>query len=494
MSDIGIPPFDYVVFGGTGDLALRKLIPALYQRDRDGQCPDSARVIGVSRTKSSSADFAAIVRDALRQHLKPEEFEPAVWERFSARLAYVPLDALGDDDWPALVSILNEAPERIRVFYLATSPDLFGMICGKLQAFGLATAQSRVVLEKPLGHDLVSAQDINNQVAKVFTEHQIFRIDHYLGKETVQNLLALRFANSLFEPLWNNSWIDHVQITVAETIGTEGRASYYEKSGALRDMVQNHLLQLLCLIAMEPPQAVDKEAIRDEKLKVLRALKTIGMDNVATHTVRGQYRAGVAEGAAVCGYLNEAGVAPNSTTETFAGLKIEIENWRWAGVPFYLRTGKRLPERVSEVIVQFRQIPHRIFPDTAGPLLPNRLVIRLQPNESIRLHLMTKEPGPGGLHLREAPLNLSFAETFKKRFPDAYERLLFDVVRGNSALFMRRDEIEAAWMWTDQILEAWARERTRPKSYTAGTWGPSAAVALIERDGRTWNDDVAEPI
>jgi glucose-6-phosphate 1-dehydrogenase len=492
VADIRVDLFDYVVFGGTGDLSLRKLLPSLYHRDRDGQLPEGARIIAVSRAHKSPAEFKAMVHEALTRYLEPKYFDPAIWERFAARLGYVALDVIKDTDWSDLAVPLHEAPERIRVFYLATSPELFGTICQRLHRAGLVTPQARVVLEKPIGHDLVSARQINAEVAAVFSEPQIFRIDHYLGKETVQNLLALRFANSMFEPLWNSTWIDHVQITVAETIGTEGRAGYYEQSGALRDMVQNHLLQLLCLIAMEPPHMVDKESIRDEKLKVLRALGPIGPEEIATRTVRGQYRAGAAQGVAVRSYLAEDGVAPDSATETFVCLKVDVRNWRWAGVPFYLRTGKRLQERLSEVVIQFRPVPHGIFPASAGHITANRLVIRLQPNESVRLHLMTKEPGPGGIHLREAALNLSLAERFKQRFPDAYERLLMDVVRANATLFMRRDEIEAAWMWTDKILQAWSARDEPPKPYTAGSWGPSASVALIERDGRTWHDEPAD--
>ncbi|HVJ54742.1 MAG TPA: glucose-6-phosphate dehydrogenase [Aliidongia sp.] len=488
MVNLRAEPFDCVVFGGTGDLALRKLLPALYHRDRDGQLPDEARIIGVSRARRSTEDFIDTVQGGLERHLAPGEFEPGVWQRFAARLRYVPIDVVESRDWSELATLLGEAPERIRVFYLATSPDLFGTICHRLHEAGVTSAESRVVLEKPIGHDLASARRINDEVASVFSEPQIFRIDHYLGKETVQNLLALRFANTLFEPLWNSNWIDHVQITVAETIGTEGRAGYYEGAGALRDMIQNHLLQLLCLIAMEPPQAVEKEAIRDEKLKVLRALGPIRAEDAAARIVRGQYRAGAVRGEAVKGYLEEAGVDPDSRTETFVCLKVDVRNWRWAGVPFYLRTGKRLPERHSEVVVYFRPVRHDIFPGGSGEMTPNRLVIQLQPDESIRLHLMAKEPGPGGIRLKEAPLNLSFAETFRQRFPDAYERLLMDVVRANGTLFMRRDEVETAWQWTEQVLNAWNEKGDRPKPYTAGSWGPSAAIALIERDGRTWHE------
>jgi glucose-6-phosphate 1-dehydrogenase len=322
----------------------------------------------------------------------------------------------------------------------------------------------------------------------VFAEDQVFRIDHYLGKESVQNLLALRFANSMFEPLWSAAHIDHVQITVSESIGVEGRGGYYDRSGALRDMLQNHILQLLCLVAMEPPAALDAESVRDEKLKALKALRPIVDGEVATKTVRGQYRAGASGGTAVKGYLEEL-EDPSSRTETFVVVKAEIANWRWAGVPFYLRTGKRLPTRVSEIVIQFRAVPHSIFPASAGKISPNRLVVRLQPDEGIQLYLISKDPGPGGMRLREAPLDISFAEAFQVRYPDAYERLLMDVVRGNATLFMRRDEVEAAWHWVEPILRGWAASDEAPKPYIAGSWGPAAAIALIERDGRTWFED-----
>ncbi|MGA7268405.1 MAG: glucose-6-phosphate dehydrogenase, partial [Aestuariivirga sp.] len=353
---------------------------------------------------------------------------------------------------------------------------------------GLVTPQTRVVIEKPLGKSGASARAVNDAIGKVFSEPQIYRIDHYLGKETVQNLMALRFANALFEPVWNSAHIDHVQITVAETLGVEGRAGYYDTAGALRDMVQNHILQLLCLVAMEPPASAAANDLRDEKLKVLKALRPIMGDAVAQLTVRGHYRAGASDGGAVKGYLEELG-STTSKTETFVAIKAEIENWRWAGVPFYLRTGKRLPSRVSEIVVTFKPVPHSIFGTAAGPVMSNRLVLRLQPDEGVKLWLMIKDPGPGGMRLSHVPLDMTFAEAFDVRNPDAYERLLMDVVRGSQTLFMRRDEVEAAWAWIDPILEAWAASPDLPKPYTAGTWGPSAAVALIERDGRTWYED-----
>jgi glucose-6-phosphate 1-dehydrogenase len=483
--------FDYLVFGGTGDLSLRKLLPSLYLRDKAGQFTPESRIIALSRSHLDTGEYRAKAEEALHLHLPAREFDDEAWSRFRDRLSYAYVDATSDDGWGSLTGHLDGRDDVIRVFYLATSPSLFGPISERLRSNGLVTPKSRVVLEKPIGHDLESARRINDEVGSVFAEEQIYRIDHYLGKETVQNLLALRFANSLFEPLWNSNHIDHVQITVAETVGVESRGGYYDTSGALRDMVQNHLMQLVCLVGMEPPVSLDKEAVRDEKIKVLRSLQPIGVENISTTTVRGQYRAGAVGGVAVRGYLEEDGIGSDSLTETFVALKAEVQNWRWSGVPFYLRTGKRMQEKVSEIVIQFRPIPHSIFPREAGETTPNRLVVRLQPDEAIGLHLIAKEPGPGGMRLQEVPLNLSFAQTFKNRFPDAYERLLMDVVRGNPTLFMRRDEVEAAWIWVERILDAWAARSERPKPYIAGTSGPSQAIALIERDGRTWHDDPA---
>jgi glucose-6-phosphate 1-dehydrogenase len=488
---IPVDPFDLVVFGGTGDLALRKLLPALYYRDQDRQLSDESRIIGVARRSIGRETYRQNVETALRSYLPVNDIEDGCLERLLGRLDYVSLDATGVDGWAELAAKLAGADDRVRVFYLATAPDLFGPICRNVATAELVTPTARVVLEKPIGHDLASARAINDVVGAVFPEERIFRIDHYLGKETVQNLMALRFANSLFEPLWNSSAIDHVQITVAESLGVEGRGDYYDKAGALRDVVQNHMLQLLCLAAIEPPASLAADAVRDEKLKVLRALKPIEGRDVNLKTVRGQYRAGAIDGTPVRGYVEEIAGAGATNTETFVVLKVEIQNWRWAGVPFYLRTGKRLPVRASEIVVNYRAVPHSIFEPGAGTIAPNRLIVRLQPNEGIKLFLTTKEPGPGGMRLREAPLNLSFAETFKVRYPDAYERLLMDVVRGNPTLFMRRDEVEAAWTWVEPILDDWRQRNEPPKPYPAGSWGPSAAIALIERDGRTWYEDAA---
>jgi len=483
---IQVDPFDLVVFGATGDLARRKLLPALFQRDNAGQLPDSARILGAARSSMHADEYRAQAAKAIA---KDAAQYPEAAARFLARLDYLALDAAKDDGWNDLAAKLAAAPDRIRVFYLATSPELFGPLCARIRAHDMASAESRVVLEKPIGKNLESSRAVNDAVGCVFPETEIYRIDHYLGKETVQNLMALRFANALFEPLWKAAHIDHVQITTSESLGVEGRAGYYDTAGAMRDMVQNHLLQLLCLVAMEPPGQLTADAVRDEKLKVLKALKPIPHRHFDTAVVRGQYRAGVADGATVPGYAEELG-GP-SGTETFVALRAEIANWRWAGVPFYLRTGKRLPARLSEIVVAFRPIPHSAFSDRAGTIHSNHLVIRLQPDEGVKLWLMIKDPGPGGMRLKQVSLDMSFAEAFGVRNPDAYERLLMDVVRGDQTLFMRRDEVEAAWTWIDPIMDAWRESEDKPKPYAAGTWGPSASVALIERDGRTWHEDAS---
>jgi glucose-6-phosphate 1-dehydrogenase len=485
---IAVDPFDFVVFGGAGDLAYRKLLPSLYERHIDGQIPTVTRIIGVSRRQMSDADYREATRRALADHAPGGTGDEAVMETFLNRLHFVSVDATAEAGWDDLAKMLKEAPERIRAFYLAVAPELFGTICAKIGAKGLITPRTRVIIEKPIGHDLKSAREVNDLVGKVFDESQIYRIDHYLGKETVQNLMALRFGNALFEPLWNSAHIDHVQITAAESIGAGGREAYYDQAGALRDMVQNHMMQLLCLVAMEPPTRMDADAVRDEKIKVLRALKPIDYTNAGHLVVRGQYRSGVNAEGASASYTDDIG-NPNSTTETFVAIKAEIENWRWAGVPFYLRTGKRLPIRQSEIVLTFRNIPHSIFEPDVGAIESNRLVLRIQPDEGVKLWLMIKDPGPGGMRLRYVPLDMSFAEAFGIRSPDAYERLILDVIRGNQTLFMRRDEVEAAWSWIDPIADAWSSTSEGPKPYPAGTWGPTAAISLIERDGHTWHDD-----
>lgn len=486
---IPVDPFDYVIFGATGDLSMRKIFPAFFHRYLDGQIPPGCRFIGASRTEESSDDFRQAVKEALEKFIQQADYDASQMDSFLTLIHYCSVDAKSDRGWADLKRLLGDNAQDIRAFYLAVAPQLFGDMCKRIGDAGLVTPSCRVVVEKPIGKDLASAQVINRQLQAVFQESQIYRIDHYLGKETVQNLMALRFANSLFEPLWNSAHIDHVQITVAESLGVEGRAGYYDRSGAMRDMIQNHLLQLLCFVAMEPPESSAANSVRDEKLKVLKALKTIDETNFESLTVRGQYRAGASVSGPVSGYLEELG-DDTSDTETFVAIKAEIANWRWAGVPFYLRTGKRLAARVSELQVVFKHIPHSIFEASAGQIASNRLSIRLQPDEGVKLWIMIKDPGPGGMRLAHLPLDMSFAQSFKARNPDAYERLLLDVVRGNQTLFVRGDEVEAAWTWVDPILAAWQANPQLPKGYTSGTWGPSAAVALIERDQRTWHDDI----
>jgi len=448
-----VEEFDLIIMGGTGDLAMRKLLPALYHRHSDGQFTGQSRIIAAGRTAYSRKKYLDVVRNALKDGLAADDFDAASWKSFAARIEYLQVDAHEHDKWDGLVKMLKGRENRVRVVYLATAPGLFGEFAKGFRANGLVTRDSRIVLEKPVGHDLGSAAAINDAVGKCFAENQIYRIDHYLGKETVQNLLALRFGNSLFEPLWNRSTVDHVQVTVAEDLGVGNRIEFYEKIGALRDMVQNHIVQLLCLIAMEPPSSLHHDAVRDEKIKVLRALRAMDTDTVRANTVRGRYAAGAIDGKAVPGYEEELGSA-DSDTETFVAIKAEIDNWRWSNVPFYLRTGKRLWGKHSEIMVEFKDVPHSIFPEQKYNVQPNRLTIRLQPDEGVRLSLMAKEPGPGGFDLRPVSLDLSFEETFGVRYPDAYERLLMEVLRGNPALFMRRDEVEAAWKWIDGIIAA----------------------------------------
>ena len=487
---VKVEPFDLVVFGGTGDLAYRKLYPALFNREKSEEFSEPTRIISVSRRRLEANAFRGAVKSALVKFGALDDHAGAAADRFLSRLHHVAADAATDSGWAELKSMLG-LDERIRAFYLATSPELFIPLVKRIGSEGLATRRSRIIVEKPIGRDGASAAAVNDAIGSVFLEGNIFRIDHYLGKESVQNLMALRFANVLLEPLWNNAHVDHVQITVTETLGVEGRGDYYDASGAIRDMVQNHMTQLLCLVAMEPPNSLDADSLRDEKLKVLKALQPIDESNVATLTVRGQYRAGFADGGPVPGYLQDIG-REHSDTETFVALKVGIANWRWAGVPFYLRTGKRLPQRFSEIVVGFRRLPHVIFENLADGIPANRLVIRVQPDEGIKLWMMAKEPGPGAVRLQHVPLDMSFAEAFGGRSADAYERLLMDALRGNAALFMRRDEVEAAWKFIDPIREAWTQLREPPRPYAAGTWGPNASVALIERDGRTWNEEYDE--
>jgi glucose-6-phosphate 1-dehydrogenase len=425
--------------------------------------------------------FAKLVRDILDK--RTDGVDEAVWERFKDRLDYCVADVTTA---AGLQPVAERIGEASTIFYLALSPNLYGAVCKALDQAGLACGDCRIVLEKPIGHDLESSKAVNAEVAQVFEERRVFRIDHYLGKETVQNLVALRFANTLFEPLWNNLAIDHVQITVAETEGVGDRWRYYDDYGALRDMVQNHMLQLLCLVAMEPPPDAGPDSIRDEKVKVLKSLKPFARASAQQLSVRGQYRAGVVEGRQVPGYLEEKG-GP-SDTETFVALRADVDNWRWAGVPFYLRTGKRLPERRTQIVIQFKALPHSIFGERAEEdLIANRLVIDLQPDEDISLLLMNRRPGLAGNRLQALPLSLSLDDGGRRRI--AYERLLLDIFAGNQALFVRRDEVELAWTWIDGIADTWADLGISPKPYAAGSWGPAGAFALLERSGRAWLDE-----
>ncbi len=484
-----VSPFDLVMFGGSGDLAMRKLLPALFYRHRDGDFPAHGRIISLGRHALSRADYVALVQQTCVKFVAAEHYSQEIFDSFAARLDYLRVDATAEADFKSLAEYLQNSPAEVRVFYLATAPDLFTTICSSLAKVGLNTPNSRVVLEKPLGRDLASATKINTEVGAVFKESQIYRIDHYLGKEPVQNLMALRFGNALFEPLWSRAWVRDVQITIAEELGVEGRGEFYNKAGAMRDMVQNHLLQLLCIVAMEPPSSIDPDEVRDEKLKVLRALKPITAAEVATKTVRGQYRAGAIDGKPVTGFLQEVGIPEDSNTETFVAIKAELENWRWSGVPFYLRTGKRLQDRVAEIVVNFRDVPHAIFPTVqSGATKGNCLVIQLQPEEELRLYLMAKVPGDEAV-LKPVSLNLDFSEQFKNRPMDAYERLLMDVIRGRLTLFMRRDELDAAWGWVEPIMNGWEASGEKPKSYTAGTWGPSNSSTLLSRDGSAWHEE-----
>ena len=482
------PPFDLVLFGGTGDLAVRKVLPALCRRFGDGLIVPGSRIIGVARSAHDREAYRALAERACRQQLGAD-YDAARWPAFAATLDYVRVDATVAADYRALAAALGERPGVARIFFLSTAPDLFAAICRELAAAGIVTPDSRIMLEKPLGEDAASARRINDTVGAMVGERQIYRIDHYLGKETVQNLLALRFGNALFEPLWRRGQIRHVQITVAEQLGVESRGEFYDRTGALRDMVQNHLLQLLCILAMEPPASSAADAVRDEKLKVLRALRPIGEAEALIKTVRGQYRGGIVGAAKAAAYLDEPGVGAGSRTETFVAIKAEIDTWRWAGVPFYLRTGKRLHDHVAEIVITFEQVPHSIFEGPFSSQPPNRLVIRLQPDEFITLRILAKSPGEA-MRLKPVDLALDLGESFKGRPLEAYERLLGDAIQGNLTLFMRRDEVDAAWNWIDPIRAAWDADEDGPRPYAAGSWGPASASALIARDGFAWHDEL----
>ncbi|XQE67228.1 glucose-6-phosphate dehydrogenase [Pseudomonas sp. P3C3] len=484
----GLPlnsPCDMLVFGGTGDLALHKLLPALYHLHRDGRLPADMRILAAARNVLNRAEYQALAERRCRAQVARSDFDNDTWASFAARLDYLAMDLSQSAEFGRLARFLGtHACDRGRIYYLATAPDLFEAIAEHLAIAGLAGSDTRIVLEKPIGRSLESAREINAAIGAVFSEPQVFRIDHYLGKETVQNLMALRFANALFEPIWRAGHIDHVQISVNETLGVENRGAYYDKAGAMRDMVQNHLLQLLCLVAMEAPVRFDAESVRNEKVKILEALKPIAGLDVHDKTVRGQYVAGKIGGQEVPAYYFEKHVDNDSDTETFVAIQAEIDNWRWAGVPFYLRTGKRMAKKCSEIVIQFKPVPHRLFEGSQA----NRLVISLQPEERITLQLMGKSPGKG-MQLTPIELDLNLAQVFpQKRRWDAYERLLLDVIEGDSTLFMRRDEVEAAWAWIDPILKGWQDNYQDPRPYPAGRNGPEQANTLLELAGREWED------
>lgn len=475
---IPVDPFDLVIFGGTGDLARRKILPGLFRRFQAGQMPDKSRIIGAARSQLDDKAYRKDVKAALEEFIDKDQRPTNVVKEFLETIHYVRVDATGSDGWSDLARLLSS--DNIRAFYFSVAPSLFGPLAERLHDHKCAGEHCRIVVEKPFGRDLESARALNQTLRDHFDESQIYRIDHYLGKETVQNLMAVRFGNVLFEPLWNAQYVDHVQITVAETVGVNGRAEYYDKSGAMRDMVQNHLMQLLCLIAMEPPSRFDPDAVRDEKLKVIRALEPVEPSNI----VRGQY---VSDEKGES-YLDQ--IEGDSITETFIAMKLQVSNWRWAGVPFYLRTGKCLKARASEIAIVFKDAPHSIFGQELGRHR-NILSIRLQPNEGITLRVTIKEPGPGGMRLVDVPLDMSFKDALGPdvdEAPDAYERLIMDVIRGNQTLFMRGDEVEAAWAWTDPLIEGWTERGDRPKPYDVGSTGPEDAAVLMHREGRKWRE------
>ena len=488
ISNETVKPFDFVLFGGTGDLSIRKLIPALYFRHCENQLPLDGRIISVARSDYDTESFKQWIDVEVREHISDEDFNEDRWASFLERVLYFAVDVTDPASYKNVADSLVGRESHVRVFYLSDAHSLFTHITDGVQAAGLITPDSRVALEKPLGRDRQSAEEINDKLSNAFSEDQIYRIDHYLGKETVQNLLALRFGNTLFEPLWRSERISDVQITIAESLGVEGRGGFYDQTGALRDMVQNHLLQLLVILAMEPPVSIDPDAVRDEKIKVLRALKPLTGIDAIENSVRGQYKAGAYRDGPVQSYLDEKDIPEDSTTETFVAIKAEIGSWRWEGVPFFLRTGKRMESKTTEIVINFKKVPHSIFDTADGFSTPNQLIIRLQPEESIRMRIYVKAWGDD-IQLQPVFLNLDFNDVFQKRKMIAYERLLVDVIRGNPTLFMRRDEVAAAWAWIDPIREAWEQYQYRPKGYTAGTWGPGAANALISKEGLRWNED-----
>ena len=487
--------FDLVFFGGTGDLAWRKLIPALFQAFRHGKLPPGGRILAVARDEQTDEHYRHWIKERFQDVEGAKRPTDEEFARFAEALHYRRMDLSKPDDYAALKRWLDEpraeegrgdGPADTVVLYLATSPHLFPQICEQLGVVGLNQPRIRVVLEKPLGHDLASAQEINRVVRSVFREEQAFRIDHYLGKPSVQNLMALRFGNVLFEPLWRRESIANVQITIAEDFGVGTRGDFYDRTGALRDMIQNHALQLLTMVAMEPPSRNDADAIRDEKLKVLRSLKPFTEESVGRDVVRGQYRAGNAQGKAAVAYLDEVKVPAESQCETFVAIRTEIQNWRWAGVPFYLRTGKRLAARDAQIVINFRPTPHSIFPGTNRA---NKLVIKLQPEDGLELHLLAAKGARQHEMLSPVSLDLDFDKAFAENRVGAYERLLLEAIAGRLNLFVRSDEQEQAWRWVEPVLEAWKRDTSGPRPYSAGTWGPAAASALVARDGFAWSEE-----
>jgi len=479
-----------ILFGATGDLARRMLFPSLYNLLTDNLLPDDFLIVASGRSAMDDAAFRAEVTTHLKDFLG-ERFSAEAAGQLTARIIYAPAEAGRADQFAALADRIRDRIDRGIAIYLSTPPSLFAPTAVALAQAGLVGPDTRIAMEKPIGHDLATSIEVNDAIGALFEENHIFRVDHYLGKETVQNLIALRFGNMLFEPLWNANAIDHVQITVAETVGLEGCVSYYDGVGALKDMVQNHILQILSIIAMEPPARMDATAVRDEKVKVLRSLRKMDADSVKALSVRGQYTPGAVKGEIVNGYADELG--HDSDTETFVALKVHIDNWRWAGVPFYLRTGKRMPNRQSEILIQFKPVAHSIFSDhgKSSGLEPNTLIIRLQPEENIRLLIMAKQPSLDreGIELREVGLDVSLTHAFAgERRRIAYERLLLDLLEGDPTLFVRRDEVEAQWEWIDSIIDGWRKSGLKVAPYASGNWGPSSSIALIERDGASWHD------
>ena len=477
---------DLIIFGATGDLSARKLFPALFQLDAAGLLPDDLRIIAVARQEQTTEAFHHELL-AKMGSAKRQSISDTAWQQFARRLTYLSADFSTPSAFSGLQAELSES--RTSLFYLATPPSLFATICEQLSADGCLAGSCRIVLEKPIGESLDTSREVNETLAQFFDEQDIYRIDHYLGKETVQNLLVLRFANRFINSQWDQSCIDHIQITVAEKVGIEGRWAYYDGVGQLRDMVQNHLMQLLCLVAMEPPNSLEAESIRDEKVKIVKALRPIDASSVKDHVVRGQYSQGVIDGESVPGYFDEEGCeAQGSDTETFVAIKAHVDNWRWSGVPFYLRTGKRMPDKVTEIIIQYKALPHHIFGEGESAE-PNRLIIRLQPNEGIEMTMVSKRQSlRDKLSLQTHTLNFDFREDGEiDRIPDAYERLFLDAINGDPSLFVGREEIEESWRWCDQLISACEQCGVKVNAYQAGSWGPSKSELLIDRDGRNWN-------